>query len=233
MHSRVRIWRSVSAVAGLVVIVWIAHFLASASRPGRASASGHEFPGELANDSGARPTVAPQSAPAVGAASRVIASDRDVVDLLGLSPAKLIRLDELIVRTRNLVMVRFFEHASTSRIDEGAVAISVQVPKDVVQDLRWKFYEELKQIMGDDLEDYLIAQNATRLEAKFEFFGEFPIVYEVEAREGSLADATSLRMKSNVVRHAGVSFAVGEYDVAGLRERYGPIAALALGQERK
>jgi hypothetical protein len=233
MHTRVRIWRSVLAAAGLVVIVWAAHFFASASRPARASAGGHASPGELVNDPGVRPAVAPQSAPAVGAASRVIASDRDVVDLLGLSPAKLVQLDELIIRTRDLVMVRFFDHASTTRIDEGAVAISVQVPKDVVQELRGKFYEELKQIMGDDLEDYLIAQNATRLEAKFEFFGEFPIVYEVEAREGSLADATSLRMKSNVARNSGVSFAVGEYDADGLRERYGPIAALALGQERK
>lgn len=159
-------------------------------------------------------------------------SDQDLVAELGLPKEKLAEIDALVTRTRHAVMEVFSGHASVKAAGPNAVLVSVLVPSEVSKDLREKFYASLRQILDKDFDDYFIAQNATRLEAKMEFFGEFPLVYEIEGMGETLAASTAFRLQANVSRHTGTSFTFGTFSAEGLADRYGPLARLALASKR-
>jgi hypothetical protein len=161
-----------------------------------------------------------------------VASGRDLMPLLGLGADRLAQVDAFLASKREGVLEEFAKYAKATPLDAGGIAISVHLPNAVAEGLRREFYEGLADILGDEVEDYLLARNATRLEAQFEFFGEFPIVYEIVADSGKLSDAAEIRFRANVIRSSGTSFVLGNYDATGLKERYGAIATLALDSAR-
>lgn len=162
---------------------------------------------------------------------KIPASDRDVLEAGGFSKQTLAAVDLLVNDTRKEVMAAFARYAKVESLDENGLMIKVVLPRNEMVSMRENFHTKLKALLGPTYEDYTRLQNITRLEARMDYFGQYPIIYEATGDGKTLHESKSIRYRTNVAGETGTSYWVGHYTPLDLKKYYGPIGELVLANK--
>ncbi len=142
------------------------------------------------------------------AASKPMMAFEMYVDLPEVSKSMRLSIDQiaaikaLLSETRSSMTTLLARHGKFERLDEKSARWTVTLPKAVAESERETFYRKLGSIINANrLTEFSSLVNTAKFEAAFEFFGIFPLIYEFDSSEKSLANTQIVDTRTTVLRH--------------------------------